>query len=367
MTTVAPYRFVIAPQDLIPAEWLRMQPSKKFHVYNPAITRFRGRLLMAYRVDSGRRETAHRRIGLCELDESLQVISGSVLPLSDTIQGGGPRHYDPRFLVYDDRLFVHYNNNFMTRPNQIFLVELNPDTLAARSAARLFYLDSPRQEIEKNWMLFEHDGDLFAVYQIAPHTILRVNLGGTGPIICEKIYESTWDVSIYAEHYGWPRGGTPPVRQGDTFVSFFHSRQQISRLRWILRYWPVGPDKTLPRYMAAIERRLRRPLARVRYYAGAYAFAAEPPFRPLWLRPEPVLDPATEGPYRHRLRANPWADGIVYPCGATPSEDGRWLVSYGVHDERCCLYRIELNFQKPEFFGRIFSCQETGHQQLSCR
>ena len=41
-------------------------------------------------------------------------------------------------------------------------------------------------------MLFEHDGDLLAVYRIAPQTILRVNLAGAGPIDCKPVHESPW-------------------------------------------------------------------------------------------------------------------------------------------------------------------------------
>jgi hypothetical protein len=330
-------------QVLVPAVWLPTSGASQLHIYNPAIVRFRDRLLMIYRVDTGYRKTMQRRIGLCQLDESLAVIPGSVVPLSETIQGGDPRHYDPRFLIYQDRLFVHYNNNFMTRPNQIHLVELDPNTLMAKGSARLLQMDGPRQEIEKNWMLFEHDGDLLAVYQIAPHTILRVDLAGNGPIACTTVHKTEWDVSHYASRFGMPRGGAPPVRQGDAFISFFHSCHPISRLRWVLRYWPIKRGTALPRYLAAIERRLRRPFARVRYYGGVYTFEATPPFRPIWLSSKPVLDPGNEGPYQYRRRANPSADGIVYPCGAVPEEDGRWLVSYGVHDERCCFRHVEID------------------------
>ncbi len=331
-------------QSLVPTVWQLSGALPHLRIYNPAIVRFRNRLLMAYRVDSGRRATMQRRIGLCALDDRLNVVPGSVVPLSGTIQGGDPRHYDPRFLIYRDQLFVHYNNNFQTRPNQIYLVELDPDTLEAKGQARPLHLDGPRQEIEKNWKLFEHEGDLLAVYRIAPHTILRVDLAGEGATACQPIHKTEWDVSAYAGRFGSPCGGAPPVRQGDAYVSFFHSRYPISPLRWVLRYWPVPPDTKLPRYVAAIERRLRRPFARVRYVAGAYAFAVAPPFSPLWITPEPVLRPEDELPYRYRRSTNPSADGIVYPCGAVVCEEGNWLVSYGVHDERCLL--------------RVFTAQE---------
>ena len=201
------FRHEFHASELIPAAWLRAHPSSRFSVYNPTIVRFRGRLLMAYRVDSGNQGLMQRRIGLCTLDDQLNVVPDSVIPLSDTIQGSGLLHYDPRFLVYHDQLFVHFNNNFLTRPNQIHMVELDPDTLEAKSPARLLHLDGQRQEIEKNWLLFEHDGDLLAVYQIAPHTILRIDLTGQGAVECRPIHVTDWDVVLYAGRFGAPRGG----------------------------------------------------------------------------------------------------------------------------------------------------------------
>lgn len=329
---------------LLPPQWLGDRSPDDFRVYNPAIVRFAGRLLMAYRVDSGRRKTTQRRIALCQLDAALQVIPASVVALSDTIPGSDARHYDPRFLVYRGQLFIHYNNNFATIPNQISLVELDPDTLEARTPARPLHWDGPRQAIEKNWMLFEHEGELLAIYQIAPHVVLRADLAGSGSILCKTAYKTDWDVAAYAARFGAPRGGAPPVRQGDAYVAFFHSRRSISRLRWVDRHWPIPDGVNLPRYVAAVLGRLRRPFARARYYGGAYAFEAAPPFRPLWLGHEPVLSPEAEAPYRRRRRANPVADGIVYPSGALPWAGGQWLVSYGVHDERCCLRVVELGW-----------------------
>jgi hypothetical protein len=297
---------------------------------------------MAYRVDSGRRGNIRRRIGLCQLDEQWQIIPGSVSPLSDTIHNGGDLHYDPRFLVYQERLFIHYNNNFQTRPNQIFLVELDPDTLAAKAPARVLSLDGPRRDIEKNWMLFEHEGEMLAVYTIAPHQVLRLNLTGAGPVVCRPLFQTDWDFSAYAARWGEPCGGAPPVRYSEVYISFFHSRYPISRLRWVLRYWPIPAGAKLPRYVAAIERRLRWPFAQMRYVGGIYAFAAAPPFQPVWLSSQPLLRPEDEPPRQYRHRANPTTNGIVYPCGAVPIDDGNWLVSYGLHDERCCLRPVRL-------------------------
>jgi predicted GH43/DUF377 family glycosyl hydrolase len=72
---------------------------------------------------------------------------------------------------------------------------------------------------------------------------------------------------------------------------------------------------------------------------------------PLWITPGPVLRPEDEPPRRQHRRANPSAAGVVYPCGAIPEAAGRWLVSYGLHDERCCLRRIRLDAVQAQLFA----------------
>lgn len=334
-------------RSLIPPGWLTTKSVDACHLYNPAVTAFRGRRLLAYRLDAGRLhaswgQDAWRRIGLCALDEQWRVIPESVTPFSDTITEGGARHYDPRFLVYGDRLFIHYNNNMQTRPNQIYLVEVDADTLCAKGPARPVVLQGPRQEIEKNWMFFEHDGELLAVYTIAPHRVLRVTLGDTGPVLCHPTYTTTWEVAAYANHYGHPWGGAPPVRYGDLYLSVFHSHRLVGALRLFLPLFPEALLRRLPRYPAGILRRLRLRCYQRRYYGGLYAFAATPPFQPRWLAPAPILRPERELPRQRPRWIDPCSELAVYPTGALLVNDTQLLVSYGVHEERCCLRLIDL-------------------------
>lgn len=328
--------------ELIPTQWRSEASVKDFHLYNPAIIRFQGCLLMAYRIDSGRGGPPVRRIALCRLDGQACVVPGSVTPFSDTITLGGDRHYDPRFLVYGNRLFIHYNNNFLTRPNQIYLVEVDAVTLTAKAPARPLVLQGPRQEIEKNWMLFEHEGELLAVYTIAPHVILRVQLDGTGPVLCQPAFTTTWDVAAYAQQYGQPCGGAPPVRYGDLYISIFHAQRLVGALR---RFEPLFPERLarrLPRYPAAVIWRLRHLCYQRRYSGGLYAFAAKPPFQPVWLAPAPVLRPEVELPRQRPRWIDPSSELAVYPAGAILQAAQHLLVSYGVHEERCCLRCIDL-------------------------
>lgn len=57
-----PDSILLTSDTLIPAGWLQTTFLADFRAYNLAIVRFRKRLLMAYRVDSGHRATVQRRI-----------------------------------------------------------------------------------------------------------------------------------------------------------------------------------------------------------------------------------------------------------------------------------------------------------------
>lgn len=343
--------------DLVPAVWLQTQTLEKFFVFNPAIVRFQERLLMVYRVDFGRGTSANTRAAcaICVLDEQLQVTPGSVVALSETIVDGGANHYDPRFLVMGNRLFVHYNNSWDTQPNQLFLVEIDPDRLAAKAPARPLALDGPRQSIEKNWILFEHGGELFAIYQIDPHIVLHLEIDAPGAVRCRPVYRAEWETAHYTRRYGAPRGGSPPVRVGDSYVALFHSLTLPHRLT------PANPPPVVARlnragWFTTIKRWLRDRLDPLRYYGGVYSFAATPPFAPTYLRPEPLLRPEREARRLRATAAHLTPRRVVYPSGLVHLAPDRWLVSYGVHDERCVLR----SFTDRELWGRSTTEMQAG-------
>lgn len=333
---------------VLPHAWRARAAAEGLRIFNPAIVHFRDRLLMAYRVDFGYDRPIRVACALCALDQHWQVVPGSVAPLSDTFDDGG-NHYDPRFLVYQDRLFVHYNNNWDSLPNHIFLVEIDADTGQARSAPRPVALEGPRQPIEKNWMFFEHEGELLAIYQITPHVILRAEMRDSGPVHCRPIHRVNWDASSYAGRYGQLRGGTPPVRSGEQYVSIFHSRRNSHGIPGVTEA-PVGRKLRGITWLRRLKRWLRERLDPVRYYGGLYAFSAAAPFTPLYLRPRPLLRAEQEERPSRPTAGYLAPRQVVYPCGLVRLDDDRWLASYGIHDERAAL--------------RVFSTQELlGHHQ----
>ncbi|MEO8259741.1 MAG: hypothetical protein ABI868_20515 [Acidobacteriota bacterium] len=304
-------------EELLPSSWRQTVRPGDAYVFNPSITRYRDSLLLAYRVVLPDRR---RRLALCRLDSAMHVVPGSVVPLSDHLDGAGDWHADPRFCLYDDRLLVHFNSGLPHRgANDIFVVEIDPGSLHPSGAARQLVLPG-RQTIEKNWMLFEHDADMYAVYGIAPHIVLRLDLGvpgQTGPIECRRVHQVTWDASAYADRYGELRGGTPPIRHDNVFYTFFHSTYPIQQWRALVRR--LGGDAT----------------ARRTYVAGFYGFKAAPPFTPIIYTPAPVVGPRILE-WRHRDRLDPGVARCVYPGGAI-LRDGSWIVAAGVQNEYCCL------------------------------
>jgi predicted GH43/DUF377 family glycosyl hydrolase len=287
-------------------------------VFNPSIARFGDSILMAYRVVL---PDMRRRIAICRLDASLHVASNSLIPLSDHLMNSGDWHADPRFCIYGNRLLLHFNDGMGASgrgPNNIYLVEMDTDDLMPRSAPQTLELEGVRQKIEKNWMLFEHEGDLLAVYRIEPHVVLKCVLSKTRTVQCRAIHQTYWDSAAYARQYGSLRGSTPPIRLGDEYFSCYHSVYPVRTLRSIMHKLLHG-----------------RSSRNLDYVGGFYSFAAVPPFTPTRFTHAPVLWPPNICKYFPR-QMDRRINQCVYPSGAILL-NGQWVVSYGAQNAYCCL------------------------------
>jgi hypothetical protein len=326
----------LSSEDLAPPAWSGGDPQSCL-VFNAAVVRFKNRLLLAYRVAPRDRR---RRIAVCALDpQSLTARRETVVPLSDYIPEGSHWQGDPRFFVFNERLFLHYNTGEVSLPNQIYLVELDADDLRPISRARSLELDGPRQPSEKNWLLFEHDGRVHAVYYPAPQIILTVDWKSGGALSCRRAFRTDWDASSYISKYGTPHGGAPPVRIGDRYSAFFNSSFRMRT--------PSGGHS--PEIHGSEE---QTPAGTIRYVSGYYEFAAEPPFAPLRFIPRPVLTPV---PYLRPGHSDPLCadfEGVVYTSGAV-RQNGHWLVSHGLFHRHCCLSILRHE-------DLVAACEDTG-------
>lgn len=150
------------------------------------------------------------------------------------------------------------------------------------------------KDYEKNWLWWIHDRQLHLLYKAAPWLVIQ--------------FGDRWSdrKEFKGNVVSWPngeiRGGTPPVKVGDYYWTFHHSS-----LPWKGRYR--------------------------RYYAGALAFDAKPPFTPRLITYQPLLQGSQN---------DPWAQHkplVIFPCGAV-IRDGTWLISCGINDMRAAWVEI---------------------------
>jgi hypothetical protein len=253
-----------------------------------------------------------RRIGICRLDANFRVIPHSALPLSDLIGVERSDQYsevdrtwfaDPRLYRLSGGLFMYWNSGWHDSPNAQFLQELDEESLHPRGAPRILERDAPRQAIEKNWMLFG-EGPLFAVYSIPGQQIIQARCDALGPIQFHEAFSTEWDGGTYVREFGALRGSAPPQLAEGGYYSICHS---------------VCPSAH-----------------GYRYVPGVYRFAAEPPFTPTHgpSRAVPLPNPFGEAAVYPRL--NPAVGEVLYPGGAD-FDGSKWVVSYGINDERCAV------------------------------
>ena len=218
-------------------------------------------------------------IWIGELGADYQLISKRKLSLSQWIEDPKAAFEDPRLFHLNGKLHI----NFVLVVEQyitVGLIEMSEDLHVIKMTA--FNDEGSRQE--KNWQFFSNEDQTFGIYSVNPHAVGRMvndrfTVHDSGPQL----------------HWmeGEARGGTPPVRIGDEYFCFFHSSY------------------------------------RKNYVCAFYAFEAKFPFRITRWPNDPCLV-ATRPEWR---LVGP---SVVFPCGAI-CEDGIWTVSFGWHDDYCCL------------------------------
>lgn len=160
--------------------------------------------------------------------------------------------------------------------------------------------------MEKNWTPFNWRDQACFVYHIEPHTVFQLMPGGVSAPSATKCDLSFWK-------WGRPLGGTPPILIDGEYFSLFHSR-----LPW---------------------KRDRR-----KYFVGAYAFEARPPFRITRFTREPIL----YGYPSDLEKPRPIAHCLIYPVGADVKGD-EWTVTAGVNDELA----IWMRFRTEDLLSRM--------------
>lgn len=285
--------------------------------YNPGLTenRWKGnvssRYLMVYRsqtLTGGKVSVSN--LNLCGVDIRGNVVWSTRLELPP-IEGmvGTPMAEDGRLFWVEDQLYLAYTN-----------VRLAPDGCSVRFKQSLVQLrynilghgqppsvyvgkviklplghNHPQDAIhEKNWQFFREDGKLKTVYSICPHVVIDIERKTTWVTDCQlaKDWKATW---------GEPHGGTPPIRIGNQYLSFFNSS--------------VTHTKNQRRYVI-----------------GAYMFSTEDGRNKITaMTNRPLLIGSLSEGFLWESPVH-WEPIVVFACGAVMNANEEVLISYGVND-----------------------------------
>ena len=153
---------------------------------------------------------------------------------------------------------------------------------------------------EKNWVFFEHEGELFFIYRCEPQQI--VCQMGKGNLI-KKVWKSTQPGCSFGEI----RGGTRPVPFRGKLLRFFHTNQRNPKSD---QWWS--------------------------YHTGALVMEPTPPFRILSVSKCPVISGNELYTPKHKF----WKPRVCIPYGIEPIAADAWMVSFGLNDSECGLASI---------------------------
>ncbi len=258
--------------------------------FNASILAWKDGYLLAFRDG-----WAGSEIHVAKLDTYFRPTGDKAVKLKLDVPGALYGREDPRLFVFRGQLhvgFVGVENDSGGMHTNVLYARLSNDL----QVKHVYYPKLPnRMGWEKSWAFFEHDCELHAVYHPTGHRIIRID--------DDKAYVVSTTATPAPWSGGEIRGGAVPVRVGDEYYHWFHSK--------------TGPD------------------VKPTYEYGLYTFSAKPPFQPLRITPDPLVVAD--------VRTKP-ADQycpVVFPCGAVRCGPA-WVVSMGVHDRWIELHRFDV-------------------------
>jgi len=285
--------------------------------FNPCIVRWKDKILMSFRVRDPNTASTDQ-IGLVLLTNDFELAGPATIleRFNETIT---TRFYmpsyaqDPRLITLNDELYIIYSNIYPTHSGQavrrMVIGKVNYDSHGFNLVHPHPLLSIEGFELdkkEKNWVPFIFENNLLLAYSISPHRVVQpLDLENTCvPFsLCQK--SITWD-------WGTIRGGTPALKVGDCYLSFFHSLKGMTT---------VQSDKENMTH----------------YFMGAYTFDAKPPFTIKSMSKKPIVAKTFyEGPMYHNwkpLRA-------IYPMGFVFDDQFIW-VSYGRQDHEMWVVKLD--------------------------
>lgn len=269
---------------------------------NPGLARVDGKLLMAYRAIHRQRDSSDIRIARLE-EPGYRVVEDVPVKLPGWPDDKPSFFEDPRLIRYRDRLLLSYIlAAYYPQVGCVQkLVEIDPASFEVLHEWDLSYIGGNvfrHGSREKNWTFFEgRGGTLNAIYSLAPHVVHDLTNRGRSWL------NNISPVGGWQERWGPARGGTPPVKVGDDWFSFFHSS-------------------------------VKHPSRRRRYAAGCYTFRWDgSTYLPKKATQDPLWIASASDGFLWPAGSCNWEPIVVFPSGAVYDESrGVWTVAAGIND-----------------------------------
>lgn len=275
--------------------------------YNPSMIQVEQGFLMTFRYHPDfYNHPQCSEIGVVLLNENLDPISEPQLintrhKRSQTFS----QSEDVRLFSYRGRVCLIFNDNIDDIEDAWFAKGLRRDMFIAILSYENgnYSLSTPQKiiypaeyafrPVQKNWVPFEWDKKLFLSYSLHNHLVISPNLN-TGE--CHACYHTAapieWD-------FGPLRGGTAAQLVDGEYLAFFHSPKAMKS---------VASGRALLWH----------------YFAGAYTFAAKPPFEIKKISPFPLVAEGFYVPSSQPKR-------VIFPGGFVVCSDVIYL-AYGKDD-----------------------------------
>jgi predicted GH43/DUF377 family glycosyl hydrolase len=283
------------------------------HIFNASIVQLPEGLLMSFRHIPNPLLCNNSEIGLVWLDQDFNAISK---PQLLDIRNGPTalRAEDARLISIGNTLYMIYTDYLDRKETRfkrkVFIAEVDykgPVFALKNQECLEVFEKCPKNKLEKNWVPFDYNGSLTLAYSLLPHRILTP-LPGTS--ICQTIASSEGSIN-------WPwgelRGGTPALKVGDQYLSFFHTVKTTATLQ--------SNGKNIRHY-----------------FMGAYTFSLDPPFHITQISPEPIIG---KGFYTGRSYIPYWGPlQVIFPCGFIYNDSYIW-VTYGRQDHENWVVKLD--------------------------
>lgn len=326
--------------NIIHQDFNQIEANSK-RAFNPAIFEWQGKTWLCYRFEPY--AAYPTELALVELDETLQPIEGTRVPLNISRVGGSVCTLDdPRIIMYKGSPYILHAQG-----------RLNPDSSWSNCQVFtrieknfccnwVFYPKVERnvnntntghiQACEKNWTPFIHNGSVHFVYKFDPFIVYKIN-NFEADATCELVHTGDQKLRDFYEE-GMPSGGSQGLKYGNGWLVAFHSHT---------------PNKYYIRD----------------YYMGLLYFEQEGTgFTIKKITPKPILKADWKPKEDCRNASAGWVPNAIFPCGILERKND-FFISYGWQDQKSKILvltkeEIEKELQDVEV------CRELPKDKVKC-